>query len=206
VVAVDSPELISNLDRVICHEITHLMEPELSEPLEALTQVLINDRFVADGSDSISFSANHKEILTAINPDYFPLQIKTWELQMTAMEEARRSMSIPLSLYNDLVHKQSEMLAAEIISETACDRFWHLPSHPKSPKQWAELNQAIFFTLASMDVSTKSDAKVRVTFYDYPQMKEPFPKGIYVSPIPQPLPRGFLSVTHHLPPSKQRYW
>lgn len=124
-----------------------------------------------------------KSYITAINPEYMPSQINEWEVQMSALEISRRKCEINQECYQSRAHWYTQGLAAEIISETACSRYWGMQEFPKEEHQWPELESAIFFTMAEIDLSMKSAQSDRLSVYDPPPY-ELLPRGMRVRAAP----------------------
>jgi len=178
----DNNGRISNLDRMICHEITHLMEPELKDPLEQITKVLIEGRSIVGDTSSVILPPEKRAEIMAINPEYFDFLLDKWEERMSTLEKNHIKDEITAEDYKKGVHTSTESLAAEIISETACSRFWGAPKTPHHKSKWPEFEKAVFFTMAEMDMSMKLPNKKRMELYE--QREAPsLPRGDYVLPV-----------------------
>jgi hypothetical protein len=199
IVAVDSSDHISNLDRVICHELTHLMEPELSGCVEEITQLLLTNHLRDDSSlaKDVSLSTAQRESILSINPEYFSPYLDNWDKQRHSDNHDLSSGSISLDELHARMYIDSQALAAEIISETACSRVWGFDTSPVNRGLWPDLDRATFRTVAELDLAIKSPMTQRLSMYDFRSSND--------GALPQaPLPSSAFNSTLHDDNERQR--
>jgi len=205
VVAIDNPNHISDLDRVICHEITHLMEPDLSDLVEQLTQLLLAARFNRQESimPDISLTEDHAAALVSINPEYFTLKLNDWGRSMSCYESRYSAHFFSSDEYHGRTYKESQALATEIVFESSMWRFLGRDHIPSIRRLWPELDRIIFLPAISESGTSNAHGHPRLSRYELESFELPPCSARYRA---APFPVGFISDYHSELRRRRELW
>ena len=124
--ALDDGSKNSALRHVIYHEATHLLEPEMREPLGQIATLIKTAKKFAwtDGKPTVALSAHQTRAISAINPHYLPERLNLWSASAAGLESQLATGLITQCEHDEKTAACDEDLAAEILVESACWLFW----------------------------------------------------------------------------------